>query len=141
MSKRKPKDINIYDIDNRNTGECAHLPGTSAEDACKHTGWLIEDCFIVEQRPRYKPVPHHEALLLVKIPCRTCPFQYAECLRNDTEECPVQHDAPQVTEWLKQVAQAHLCSYIGKGLRHIDYNLGRKWVKLDEAIKELTPKH
>lgn len=140
MSTNNDQELKIYEVNHRTTGERSYQAARTAEDACKQAGWLIGDCYIIEQKPRYKPRPHHEPLVLVKIPCLTCPFQYAECLKPDSENCPTQPSAPDLNEWLKQATQAHLCHYTGKDLTKKDYNLSRKWLPIADAIKELSPK-
>jgi len=140
MSNNEHQELKIYEVNHRTTGDKSYQAARTAEDACKQAGWLIGDCFIVEQPPRRKPVPDHDTMLLVKIPCLTCPFQYAECRKPIAEKCPTQPSAPELQDWLKQAAQAHLCDYVGESLTKKDHNLGQKWLPIAEAIKELTPK-
>jgi len=140
MRETNNQELKIYEVNHRTTGEKSYQAATTAEAACKQAGWLVGDCFIVEQKPRRKPAPGHDPPLFVKIPCQTCPFQYTECRKPDGEECPTRPSAPEVQNWLKQVAEAHLCGYVGKDLSNKDYNLGQKWVRIEEAIKELAPK-
>ncbi len=140
MSTPEAKDYKIYEVTLRATGEKSYQAATNAEDACKQAGWLTGDCFIVEQKPRRKPVPDQETILLVKVPCQTCPFQYAECKKPPDQDCITRPEAPELQDWLKQATEAHLCPFIGKGLRKKDYFLGQKWVRMEEAILELSRK-
>ena len=140
MSQDLDIGLKIYKVTNRTTGEKSYQPATNAEDACKQAGWIIGDCYVNPQKPRYKPVPDHEGLTLVKVPCQICPYQYGECKKPTTEECPTQPTAPELQEWLKQAAQAHLCPYQGQDLNKKDYKLSQKWVTIEQAIKELAPK-
>ncbi|GAJ18094.1 unnamed protein product, partial [marine sediment metagenome] len=116
MSDNGNQDLKIYEVTQKLTGEKRYQAAVTTEDACKQTGWLIADCFAIPQKPRYKSIPDHEGIYLVRLPCLTCPFQYAECLKPDSEDCPTRPNAPELQEWLKQAAQAHLCTYVGQGL-------------------------
>ena len=138
MNNSKPQDLKIYEVINRATGIRHFSASYNAEDACKQAGWSIGDCYVIEQMPRWKPVPGHDSILLVKVPCLTCPFQYGECKKPETEECPTRPSSPELQNWLKQAAEARLCPYVGASLRKNDYNLGQKWVSMLEAIKELV---
>lgn len=140
MSKVKTKELKIYDIINRNSGEKSCQPASTAGNACKQAGWLIGDCYIVEQKPRAGHVPNEGTQLLYKVPCLVCPFQYAECRKPATEECPTQPDAPELQNWLKQATQAHLCNYVGQPLIKKDHNLRQMWCPIDKALEALTPK-
>jgi len=139
MSQNKDQELKIYVIVNRNTGEVVRQAASNAEDACQRAGWLIGDCFVREQQPRYKPVPDHEPLVLVKLPCQTCPYQWAECLKPPEQDCPCRREMPVLNEWLKEISKAHLCEFVGKELAKTDYRLGQKWVTIAQAIKELSP--
>lgn len=135
------QELQIYEVIHRETGVKSYQAATTAEDACKQAGWLIGDCFVVPQKPRRKPVPDHEPLCLVKIPCLVCPYQYAECIKPEDEVCPTQREAPELPEWLKQASQAHLCTFIGVSLAKIDHRLYQKWIPIEDAVKELSAKH
>jgi len=137
MSTNGDGELTIYDIINRTSGQNSCQAAKTADDACKQAGWLIGDCYVIPQKPRYKSVPDHEPLVLVKIPCEVCPFQYAECLKPPDQNCPVQHNAPELNEWLKQIAQAHICNYYGEELNKIDYQKKQKWLPMEQAIREL----
>ncbi len=140
MSQNRDQDLKIYEITNRDTGIRRFEAATNAEDACKQAGWLIGNCYVNEQKPRMKPVPDHNPLALVKILCQVCPYQYAECRKPASEECPVRPNTPELGEWLKQATQAHLCDYVGQNLAKKDYQLGQKWLTIEAAIKELALK-
>jgi len=140
MSETKAQELKIYEVNNRTTGERSYQPATNAEDACKQAGWLIGDCFVVEQQPKLKPTQKGATELQVKIPCQTCPFQYTECRKPADQDCITRPSAPELQNWLKQVAEAHLCPYTGVDLAKKDYFLQRKWTQVVKAIDELTPK-
>lgn len=139
MNTPEATDLKIYEINNRETGEKSYQPATTAEDACKQAGWLIGNCFVIEVKPQRKPTGDGHSALMVKIPCHTCPYRYAICLKPDAEECPVQSTATELQEWLKQIAQARLCEFVGEELTRADYYKQQKWLKFHYAIKELTP--
>ncbi len=139
MTTPTANDLVIYEITNRTSGDKSYQAARNAQDACQQAGWLIADCYINAQKPRYKPVPDHAPLCLVKLPCEVCPFQYAECLKPDAGECPAQPTAPELGEWLVQAAQAHLCQYSGQELKKTEYQKRQKWVTIEDAIKLLSP--
>ncbi|MBA7486478.1 hypothetical protein ES707_22037 [subsurface metagenome] len=137
MSETNTQELKIYQITNRTTGEKQYSVSDNAQDACKLIGWLIGDCFIVEVKPQRKARGDDHSALMVKIPCQVCPFQYAECRRPADKECSVRPNAPELNEWMKQAAEAHLCDYYGQELSNTDYHLGQKWVPMEKAIEEL----
>jgi hypothetical protein len=137
MSNNADQELKIYAVTNRDTGEKHFAASYSAEEACIQAGWLIGDCFIREEKPKRKARGDDHSALLVKIPCQVCPFQYAECKKPAEAECPVQPNAPELNEWLKQAAQAHLCDYYGQELSETDYHLNQKWLPMEKAIEEL----
>lgn len=137
MSNNGDQELQIYQVTNKLTGEKSYRAAKTAEDACKQVGWIIGDCYVTTQKPRYKSVPDHETVVLVKLPCEVCPFQYAECLKPPDQDCPVQHNAPELNEWLKQITQAHICQYYGEELEKIDYQKKQKWLPMEQAIREL----
>ncbi|GAH51712.1 unnamed protein product, partial [marine sediment metagenome] len=130
MSNNGDAELTIYDITNRTSGETSCQAAKNAMDACTQAGWLIGDCYVTAQKPRYKSVPDHETVVLVKIPCQVCPFQYAECKKPADVECPARPNAPELNEWLAQAAEAHLCDYYGEELEKTDYHLGQKWLPI-----------
>ena len=140
MSETEAQELKIYEVTNKDSGEKRYVVGVNQMDCCRQLGWKIEDCFIREEKPKRKARGDNHSAMLVKIPCCTCPFQYAECRKPDTEECPTRPKAPELQEWLKQATEAHLCGYIGQHLRKNDYNLMQKWLPMEDAITELTPK-
>ncbi len=140
MSKNGDQKLIIYEVTLRATGRRSYQAATTARDACKQAGWIITDCFIRPQMPKSHVNKKGEEELLVKIPCLTCPFQYGECRKPITEECPTRPETPDIQEWTKQVLLAHRCDYIGQELAKTDYNLSQKWCPLEQAITELTPK-
>ncbi|MBA7551822.1 hypothetical protein ES705_44372 [subsurface metagenome] len=140
MSENNSQELKIYEVTNRSTGEKSYQPATNAEDACKQAGWLIGDCYVNPQKPHYETAGKGETKTIVKIPCQTCPFQYAECRKPDGGFCPARSTAPELGEWLKQAGEAHLCGYVGQSLTKKDYNLSLKTLKIEDAIKELSPK-
>ncbi|MBA7570441.1 hypothetical protein ES708_12191 [subsurface metagenome] len=140
MSSPQDAELQIYEVTNKLTGEKRYQPATNAEDACKQTGWLIADCFAIEAKPQRKPRRDDHSAMLIKIPCETCPFQYGECKKLPEADCPVRPAIPELQEWLKRTAEAHLCPYVGKELTKKDYQLKQKWVTIEEAIDELAPK-
>jgi len=141
MSDNGHQGLKIYVVTNKVTGQKHHSVSDNAQDACKQADWPIGDCFVVEQKPQRKAGKDEQTGLLVKIPCQVCPFQYAECKKPAESDCPVQPNAPELTEWLKQAAQAHLCDYYGQELSHTDYQLGQKWLPMEKAIEELSHHH
>jgi len=138
MAKKKVNQLEIWEVTNQTTGKKAYTAALSPQDACEQAGWIIEDCFVYHQKPRKQTVKGQGNILLVRIPCLVCPFQYTECLAPAFTECPVTHDAPTMTEWLKQVATAHLCDYVGQDLSWQDHNLRHKWLPMEQAIDELA---
>ncbi len=137
MSQTNDQELKIYEISNRDTGEKHFAASYSAEEACKQAGWLIGDCFIREEKPKRKARGDNHSALLVKVPCQVCPFQYGECKKPDTEACPTRNEAPDLLEWSKQAALAHLCPFIGEVLTKKDYQNHQKWLPMVQAIEEL----
>jgi len=135
------EELKIYEVHNRNTGQKHYSVATNAEDACKLIGLQTGDCFVSEVKPQRKARGDNHSALMVKIPCLVCPFQYADCRKPFTEQCPVQPNAPELKDWLKQAAKAHLCQYYGQELSNNDYHLGQKWLPLEQAIEELSHHH
>jgi len=140
MSTNESTELKIYEVHNRSTGEKHLSVATNTQQACNLAEWQIGDCFIVELKPRRQPAPGQETLLLVTIPCQTCPFQYAECRKPPDKDCPCKPKTPDLQRWLVEEAQAHLCDFVGASLKIKDYNLQRKWLPMDKAIEELTHK-
>ncbi|MBA7537889.1 hypothetical protein ES705_30160 [subsurface metagenome] len=141
MSETETQELKLYEITHRTTGVKSCQTATTAEDARKQTGWQIDDCFVREVKPQRKARGDDHSALMVKIPCVVCPFQYAECRKPATEECPTRPSAPELQNWLKQAAEAHLCNFYGQGLSKTDYQLGQKWLPMEQAIEELGDHH
>ena len=137
MSQNGDQELKIYEVTHRETGEKSYQAAQTAEDACKQAGWLIGDCFIREEKPKRKARGDNHSAMLVKIPCQVCPFQYAECRKPATEECPTRPTAPELQNWIKQATESHLCNHIGQELSQTNYHLGQKWVPIKQAIEEL----
>jgi len=135
------QDLKIYEVLSTLTVEKSYQVATNAQDACLQAGWKIGDCYVHPLEPQRRTSPDQGTELRVKIPCHTCPFQYADCTKPDDVVCPVKPQAPELNEWLKQASEAHLCSYQGHALSKQDHTLGQKWVTMEQAIKELAPQH
>ncbi len=134
------QELKIYEITHRDTGEVSYQPARTAEEACKQAGLTIGDCNVRPTDPRYRHHRKGEPTLLVKIPCETCHYQYAECKKPAEADCPTRSQLPELVDWLKQAAKAHLCTHQGEGLTKEDYQKRQKWVPIEDAIRELTPK-
>ena len=141
MQDTEARDLKIYEVLSTVTIEKSYQVATNAQDACLQAGWKIEDCYVHPLEPQRRSSPGQGTELRVKIPCQTCPFQYAGCTRPNDEACDVKPQAPELNEWLKQAAAAHLCPYQGDVLSKKDHQLGQKWVTTEQAIKELAPQH
>lgn len=139
MNTPEAQELKLYEVTHRATGERHYAVSHTAQDACSQAGWLIGDCYIVKQRPLAKYDKHERAILLVKIPCRVCPYQRTECVKPDDAECPTRPETPDLNQWLKETSKAHLCPYTGQDLGKKDYEKRLKGVSLEEATNELTP--
>lgn len=140
MNTNEGTEPKLYHVTNRITGERWLAITANADDACKQADWLIADCYVEEVTERRGHSKKGEPPLKVNIPCRVCPFQYAECKKPDEADCPLSLNTPELEEWLKQATTAHLCLHVGQDLTMRDYNLNQKWVPLPQAIEELTSK-
>lgn len=140
MTTNHDTELKLYEITHRSTGERHFAVDYNAQDACLQAGWLIGDCFIVEQKPLTKFDKHERSILLVKIPCRVCPYQYAECHKPDDAECPTRPETSDLNQWLKETSNAHLCPYTGYALTTTDHQKRLKRVFLADAINELSAK-
>ena len=141
MSLKTKGQKQIYEVTNRETGEKSFQPATTAEKACKQAGWLVENCFTALAIERWKPVPDHDPVHLIRIPCQVCPYQWAECKKGEQDECPCRREMPDLNEWLAEITKSHLCEFIGQALAKTDYRQWQKWVLIAQAIKELSPQH
>ena len=137
MSQNGDTELKIYQVTNTVTGEERQVVGVNQQDCCRQLGWKIGDCFIREASTRYKASGRNHSALMVKLSCQVCPFQYGECQKPADIDCPVQPNAPELQEWLKQASQAHQCQYIGQELSKNDYHSGQKWLPMLQAIEEL----
>ncbi len=141
MQDAETQDLRVYEVFSHTTGEKSFQVATYAQDACLQAAWQIGDCYVHYLEPHRRAAPGQEVEWRVLIPCHTCPFQYADCTKPDDVDCPVNPQAPEMSEWLKQATEAHLCPYQGNVLTKKDHTLGQKWLTIREAIKELAPKH
>ncbi|MBA7685795.1 hypothetical protein ES703_94223 [subsurface metagenome] len=140
MNTPEAKELKLYQVTNRNTGERHFAVSDNAQDACLQAGWLIGDCYVVEQKPLAKYDKKERIRLLVKIPCHVCPYQLYDCNKPDNAECPVRLDTQDLNEWLKETSKAYLCLHSGELLSKRDYQNRLKTTTLEQAIKELPPK-
>ena len=138
MSETEDQELKIYELTNLNTGEKQFSVSNNAQDACKQAGCIVGDCFVREVKPELRPRGDGHSVLMVKIPCRVCPYQFGECIRPVTGLCPVRTETPDILEWARQAALAHLCQHTGKALTRKDYNLYQKWCPMEQAIAELA---
>ncbi|MBA7716105.1 hypothetical protein ES703_125168 [subsurface metagenome] len=141
MSQTEAQELKIYELTNRNTGEKHFQVNLGQPKVCSRPGWLIGDCFVREVKPQQKARKDDHSALMVKLPCQVCPFQYAECRKPADKECPVQPNAPDIQEWLKQALEARCCDYVGQGLSITDYHHNQKWLPMEQAIEELGDHH
>ena len=138
MSETTDQELKIYEVTNKDSGDKRYVVGVNQMDCCRQLGWKIGDCFIREEKPKRKARGDNHSALLVKLSCQVCPFQYADCRKPPRVDCPVQPNSPDIHEWLKQAAEAHLCDYVGQELSNTDYHLGQKWLPMEQAIEELA---
>ncbi len=47
-------------------------------------------------------------------------------------------DVPDLTSWLKQITEAHLCSHVGHSLKAKDYEIRLVWLTTADAIQYIT---
>ena len=131
------RDLKIYEVVNRATGEKHYAATDSAQDACEQAGWLIGDCYVRELIPIRKPGQLSDPRQYVRISCHVCPYQYAECIKPADKECPVRPNTPDIYEWMRKATEAHLCQYTGQVLTPGGYKLSQKLVLLQEMIDKL----
>jgi len=130
----------LFEVTNKTTGEQYYAVTDNPDDACQQAGWPVADCFVYEQTPRPRHEGNRKPQYYVKIPCQTCPYQYAECLKPEYTDCPIRQTDTDFNTWRKRALQAHLCNFTGHTLTKTDYQKGQKLVKLSVAITELTAK-
>ncbi len=140
MNNPEAQELKLYEVMNKNTGERHFAVSYNAQDACLQAGWLIGDCYVVEQKPLAKYHKKQLTRLLVKIPCRVCPYVFTDCNKPDNTDCPVRLDTQDLNEWLKETSKASICLYTGEHLSNRDYQIRLKTTTLAQAIKELSPK-
>ena len=140
MNENESNELKIYEVTNKATGQKRYSVSTNAQDACQRACWPIGDCFVYEQKPKRRPMSHDRPLTLYKIPCRLCPYQYSECVNPPGEQCPCQSDTTDLNDWQKQVSKAYQCPHVGHQLQRQDYDLAQKWVTIEQAINELSPR-
>ncbi len=126
MSQNEAHELKIYELTDKTTGRHHISVSDNAQDACKQAGWLIGDCSIRDITPPPTQNPNETSPLIHKIPCQVCPYQYAECNKPAEAECPARDNTPDLNEWLKAVAKAHLCQYTGMVLTEKNYHLHQK---------------
>lgn len=135
MNQNENQELKIYELTDKATGRTHISVSDTAQDACKQAGWLIGDCLVSLHYPLVKPTKNGHFKPMVWMPCQVCPYQYGECTKPPEAQCSVQHNAPNLNEWLIQVAAAHLCEYTGEKLTERDYTQRRKWTSYEETIK------
>ena len=138
MAEQKEATVRIYKATNVLSGICVHVPATNVQAVVNCLGWQLEDSFIIVLEPTPHKTPGEKEELKVKVPCRVCPFQYAQCVLPKGETCPVTHSAPELNAWIKQVATAHLCSHVGHSLDKKDHQLHQVWLDTESAIALIT---
>lgn len=130
----------LYQATNRTTGEKRLVVATSTEDALALLGWEEGDCYIGFCHTLAGEYHNKRRYDLVAVPCKTCPYQYAECGKPEGIECPVTSDVPDLNKWLQKISLAHLCEFVGEDIDAIYHHLRQKLIPFEEALKELTPK-
>ena len=140
MTTNADTDLKLYEVNHRTTGERHYAVSDNAQDACLQAGWAIGDCYVVEQKPLTKYGKHERAILLVLIPCRVCPYQYAECTKPDDADCPIRPETPDPIQWKKEISKARSCPHTGEDLGKGNYQKRLKRLSLEDAVKELSPK-
>ncbi len=128
----------IYRLTHQDTGAVALIPAFNPKGACTLVGWQVEECHVLKLEPSWISTGHGKQPNMVLIPCQVCPFQYAACDKPPGANCPVNHDAPDAIQWLKQVTQAHLCHFVGDTLIQSDHRRHQKPCTIEEAITLLT---
>ena len=139
MQDRETSQLQLIKVIHKETGEIWLTVARDAQDACTQAGWLVDNCYVTPQSPTYRQGHHQPSDWYVKLPCQVCPFQYTACNKPAGQVCPVSPQAPELQEWLKQAAAAHICSHQGQPLMKADHQNAQKWVTMEEAISELRP--
>ena len=139
MTTSEAKELKLYEVTHRLTGEQHFAVSDNAQDACLQAGWLIGDCYVLEQKPLTKYGKHDRATLLVKIPCHVCPYQYAECTKPADAECPIRANTTDPGQWQKEISKVRSCPHMGEDLGKRNYDRRLKRTTLEAAIVELAP--
>ncbi len=121
MTEHKAQRPQIYMTINKNTGESHFLASHNAQEDCKEAGALIGTCYVINATPPPPQEPDIKLHRIKKILCQICPYQYGECTKPPEGECPLRTNTPDLQEWIKQSAKAHLCQYTGVALTEKDY--------------------
>jgi len=140
MSENERKREHIYQVTHRETGEKRIVASFDTHSACSGLGWMVGDCHVVEMQGEKHRVAGDWEPLCIRVPCNTCPFQWAECKLLPGSKCPCSINTPDQMEWLIQVTKSHLCSHAGIALTRNDYYLHQKWLPMELALQELAPK-
>jgi len=140
MNTSEANKLKLFEVTLRVTGEKHYAVDYNAQDACLQAGWLIGDCYVVEQKPLAKLDKHERSILFIKIPCQVCPYQFTECKKPSETECPTRPDTSDPVEWQRQISKSHFCPHTGEDLSKRDYQKRLKRVPLEEATKELASK-
>ncbi|MDD4957688.1 MAG: hypothetical protein PHQ61_08635 [Candidatus Omnitrophica bacterium] len=141
MPETEIEQLRCFDVTNKHTGEKVSRIATDAIDAAEQAGWQIDDCYIIPQMPRYVVDHKDQIKILVRVPAKTCPFQFSDCNLPEGQSCPIHPNAPDLKEWLIQASTAHLCPHYGVELTKADHALSQKWLPIPEAIAALSPKY
>ena len=130
--------LKAYTVTHRPTGERKTAIACNPEEACTQCYWDINECLCEEQ-------PHSERFIhnlgfqpLCKIPIRVCPYQYAQCALPTNVVCPNRPANPDVTAWVIEATQSHLCDFIGTELSKKEWTGYYRWVTIAEALTLLT---
>lgn len=134
MSERKIANLSIYRITNRLSGDRRWTVAVFAQEACKALDWPEADCHVVRLDTRHHTRPDGVKGQMVQVPCRVCPYQYAECQKPPEQPCPAWSRTPDLDTWLKAVSRAHLCDHVGQPIFKIDYESALMWLTLPAAI-------
>ncbi len=139
MNTPEAKELKLYEVTHRLTGDQHFAVSDNAQDACLQAGWLIGDCYVVEQKPLVKYDKKERIRLLVKIPCHVCPYQYAECAKPADTECPIRPETTDPGQWQKEISKARSCPHMGEELSKRNHDRRLKRTTLAAAILELSP--
>jgi len=139
MNTPEAHELKLYEVLHRLTGEKHFAVSDNAQDACLQAGWLIGDCYVVEQKPLAKYDKKERIRLLVKIPCHVCPYYYAECAMPADAECPIRPETTDPGQWTNEISKARSCPHMGEEIGKRNYDRRLKRTTLEQAILELSP--